>query len=139
LIILSICSKDEYEDIYDIDKPGKTPNDSNLSMSKTFPSSDKSRHFLTQLSHMRLGEKGKVAFIKGGDGSSRRLMDMGLCPGTEFTVVNALPFHGPLEVIVRRTSLVLGRGLAEKVYVEMLYSKEEIEKTSHPVLKSVIK
>lgn len=136
-MVLSTQTKEDFEAIYSIDKQGKTINDLISPKSKTVPSSDESKHLLTQLSHMRLGEKGKVVFIEGGDGSSRRLMDMGLCPGTEFTIVNALPFHGPLEVNVRRTTLVLGRGLAEKVYVEILNSKE-IEKTS-PVSKSVIK
>jgi len=43
---------------------------------------------------------------------------MGLTPGTEVTVVGAAPFHGPLEILVRGSNLALGRGIAEKIFVE---------------------
>ncbi len=74
---------------------------------------------LTQLSHLRPGEAGVVAFVRERGHASRRIMDMGLCPGTRVRVINAAPFHGPVEVSVRSTSLAIGRELAEKVYVEV--------------------
>jgi DtxR family Mn-dependent transcriptional regulator len=74
---------------------------------------------LTQLSHLRPGERAKVAFVRGSGSAARRLMDMGLCPGTEVKVDNAAPFNGPIQVSVRDTSLALGRGLAENVFVEV--------------------
>ncbi len=74
---------------------------------------------LTQLSHIRPGESGKVAFIRGGGAATQRIMDMGLCPGTSLKVINAAPFNGPIQVAVRETSLALGRKLAEKVFVEV--------------------
>jgi DtxR family Mn-dependent transcriptional regulator len=72
---------------------------------------------LTQLSNLKPGEKGKVAFIRGGKLSSKRIMDMGLTPGTNIKVTNAAPFKGPIEVSVRDTSLALGRGLASHVFI----------------------
>jgi DtxR family Mn-dependent transcriptional regulator len=54
---------------------------------------------------------------------------MGLTNGTEVTVVNAAPFNGPIEISVRETTLALGRGLAEKVFVEM--GNERLER-AHP-------
>ena len=74
---------------------------------------------LTQLSHIRPGEWAKVAFIREGGNATRRIMDMGLCPGTNIKVDNAAPFNGPIQVSVRETSLALGRELAEKIYVEV--------------------
>jgi len=74
---------------------------------------------LTQLSHLRPGEHGKVAFVRGGRSASRRIMDMGLCPGTSFRVENAAPFNGPIQISIRDTSLALGRELAETVFVEV--------------------
>jgi Fe2+ transport system protein FeoA len=52
-------------------------------------------------------------------GFMKRLMDMGLTPGTKVTVVKSAPFHGPIEVIVRGSRLALGRGVAERVLVEV--------------------
>jgi len=79
---------------------------------------------LTSLSD---GETGTVTFIKAGYGRGRgrrwgfekRLMDMGLTPGTRVTVVKSAPFHGPLEILVRGSRLALGRGMAERIFVEI--------------------
>ena len=80
---------------------------------------DGSLMLLTELSNLKPGERGRVDFVRGGTRACQRLLDMGLTNGTEMTVVNAAPFNGPIEVSVRETTLALGRGLAEKVFVEM--------------------
>ena len=49
----------------------------------------------------------------------KRLMDMGLTPGTKVTVVRLAPFHGPFEILVRGSRLALGRGMAERIFVEV--------------------
>ena len=74
---------------------------------------------LTQLSHLRPGERGRVAFVRGGGSAAQRIMDMGLCPGASLKVDNAAPFNGPIQVSVRETSLALGRELADNVFVEV--------------------
>jgi len=74
---------------------------------------------LTQLSHLKPGEEGNVAFIRGGSKACQRLLDMGLTKGTKVKVLKAAPFNGPVEVSVRGTSLALGRGLAGRVFVQM--------------------
>lgn len=74
---------------------------------------------ITQLNNLKPGEEGRVVFIRGGKQASQRILDMGLTPGTYFTMVNAAPFHGPIEVEVRGSSLALGRRLAGQVYVEI--------------------
>jgi len=52
-------------------------------------------------------------------GVEKRLIDMGLTPGTKVTVIKSAPFHGPLEILVRGSRLALGRGIAEKIFVEV--------------------
>jgi Fe2+ transport system protein FeoA len=52
-------------------------------------------------------------------GFEKRLMDMGLTPGTRVTVVKSAPFHGPFEILVRGSRLALGRGMAERIVVEV--------------------
>lgn len=75
------------------------------------------------LTSLEKGETGTIACITVGHGKGRsfekRLIDMGLTPGTRVTVVKSAPFHGPLEVIFRGSRLALGRGMAEKIFVEI--------------------
>jgi len=74
---------------------------------------------LTQLSNLKPGEEGVVAFVRGGTTACQRIMDMGLTKGTKIMVLKAAPFNGPIEVSVRGTSLALGRGLAGHVFVHL--------------------
>ena len=99
--------------------PACTLEASDCSQCKTVRETGGAYKLLTQLSHLRPGEAGVVAFVRETGHASQRIMDMGLCPGTRVRVVNAAPFRGPVEVSVRSTSLAIGRELAEKVYVEV--------------------
>ncbi|MFA5364487.1 MAG: FeoA family protein [Candidatus Bathyarchaeia archaeon] len=49
----------------------------------------------------------------------KRLSDLGLTPGTDVTVVKSAPFKGPIEVLVRGSRLVIGRGMASNILVEV--------------------
>ena len=55
-----------------------------------------------------------------GWGAARRLMDMGLTPGTHVIVVKAAPFHGPIEILVKGSRLAIGRGMAERILVKVI-------------------
>jgi len=74
------------------------------------------------LTALRAGETGTVTSTKVDNGRGRifekRLLDMGLTPGTRVTVVKSAPFHGPLEILVRGSRLALGRGMAKRILVE---------------------
>ena len=90
-----------------------------------------------RLSNLRNGETGTITSIgtgRGGGGRygartrgrerggwrfGKRLEDMGLTPGTEVTVVKSAPFSGPLEIRVRGSRLAIGRGMAERILVEV--------------------
>ena len=52
----------------------------------------------------------------------RRLLDMGLTPGTPIVVVKSAPFHGPIEVLVRGSRLALGRRMAHRILVQVDHS-----------------
>lgn len=80
---------------------------------------DREARLVTQLSNLKPGEEGIVAFVRGGRRARQRLLDMGLTKGAMVRVVNAAPFNGPLEIEVRGSTLALGRGLAGYVYVEL--------------------
>ncbi len=63
------------------------------------------------------GEDGRIFSVEGGKGSVRRLEDMGLTPGTEIRVKRSAPFSGPIEVCIRDSCLVIGRGMATRIFV----------------------
>lgn len=80
---------------------------------------EKGEGALKRLSAMRSGESGKIALVSGGKASRGRLMEMGLTPGTKITVRHTSTRHGPMEICVRSSCLALGRGIAEKILVEV--------------------
>jgi DtxR family Mn-dependent transcriptional regulator len=79
------------------------------------------------LTALKNGATGTVTSIKSwhrrgrrrGWGFEKRLMDMGLTPGTRVTVVKSAPFHGPFEILVRGSRLALGRHMAQRIFVEI--------------------
>jgi len=79
------------------------------------------------LTSLKEGESGIITSIKinprrrkrVGWGFQKRLMDMGLTPGTKITVVKSAPFRGPIEIYVRGSRLALGRGMAARIFVEI--------------------
>jgi DtxR family Mn-dependent transcriptional regulator len=79
---------------------------------------EKRKKELVSLSTLKAGEKGIVAFIRGGRSVMQRLVDMGLCPNTEIEVLRAAPLAGPIEICVRGSNLTIGRGIASKIFVE---------------------
>jgi len=70
------------------------------------------------LSVLPPGSRGVVVALRAGRGLARRLMEMGLTPGVEVTVLRNSA--GPIVVSVRGVSLALGRGVASKVFVRPL-------------------
>ena len=67
------------------------------------------------LAELAVGQCGRVESVAGCDDISLRLMEMGLTPGAEVTVVGAAPFGGPVEVEVRGYHLSLRRSEAARV------------------------
>ncbi len=65
-------------------------------------------------------EKGEiitVLSVKTGIKAKRRLANLGIVPGVKILKKKSAPLKGPLEIIVKGTSLVIGRGLAAKIMV----------------------
>lgn len=85
---------------------------------KESTSFEKRKKELIPLSSLKAGQRGVVAFIRGGRGVVQRLVDLGLCPNTEVEVLRTAPLAGPIEICVRGSNLALGRGIAAKVFVE---------------------
>jgi DtxR family Mn-dependent transcriptional regulator len=70
------------------------------------------------LTSMPPGRAARVVFVRGGRSVVKRLCDLGLTPGTPVSLLRSAPMNGPVEVRVRGCNLALGRGIAEKIFVE---------------------
>jgi DtxR family Mn-dependent transcriptional regulator len=75
------------------------------------------------LSSLKEKQEGNVAFIRGDNKVLRRLMDMGLTPGTRVRVSRIAPLKGPVEIAVRGSKLALGDEIVCNVFVEKLPDK----------------
>ena len=70
------------------------------------------------LTECEKGEVVEVVNVKAGIKAKRRLANLGIVPGVKIIKKKSAPLKGPLEIIVKGTSLVIGRGLAEKIIVK---------------------
>jgi Fe2+ transport system protein FeoA len=65
-----------------------------------------------------IGQKFIVQRVNAGHHAKRRLACLGIIPGVEIIKKKVAPFHGPIEIIVKGSKLVIGRGLATKIIVK---------------------
>ncbi len=70
------------------------------------------------LSECDLGAELKVVSVNSGIRAKQRLANLGIVPGEKIVKKKSAPFSGPIEIIVKGSSLVLGRGLAAKILVD---------------------
>ncbi len=71
------------------------------------------------LAQTRIGQIVTISYV-GGEGSfRRRLMELGLVPGTRVEVVGVAPLGDPLELLVRGSSLSIRRAEAASVSVNL--------------------
>jgi DtxR family Mn-dependent transcriptional regulator len=68
---------------------------------------------------LKQGQCGKISLIRGGYNVLQRLLEMGLKPDTKIRVVRASPLGGSVEVSFGSSKVVLGKGIASKVFVDL--------------------
>jgi DtxR family Mn-dependent transcriptional regulator len=69
------------------------------------------------ITDIKEGQRGTIVSILGGRRATKRLADLGLTPGTEFKVLRKIQRYGPIEIEVRGSNIVLGRGIALKIQI----------------------
>lgn len=79
------------------------------------------------LSRLRRGQAGEVVEVCGPRLFRRRLLEMGLVPGTEVRLVNVAPLGDPLELEVRHCRLSIRRGEAEQVRVRVTEARRALK------------
>lgn len=71
------------------------------------------------LHNLAVGSIGRVVgYEKAARGYKRKLLAMGLTPGTEFTVTRHAPLGDPVEILVRGFKLSLRKDEANALFVE---------------------
>ena len=70
------------------------------------------------LDRLTPGMSAIIMDIEGEGPLVRRLMDLGLVPGTAIRYIRSAPLGDPLELVVRGTHLSLRRSEAARVHVE---------------------
>jgi ferrous iron transport protein A len=73
---------------------------------------------LNVLAQLAVGARARVHSISGDDELSLRLLEMGLTPGVEVTVVGTAPLGDPLELELRGYRLSIRRTEAARVQLE---------------------
>jgi len=67
---------------------------------------------------LKIGESGVVLTVGGEKALRRRLLEMGITPGTSVTVKKAAPMGDPVELFLRGYVLSLRLDDAEKITIE---------------------
>jgi ferrous iron transport protein A len=70
------------------------------------------------LSRLAVGSSAVVSRVAGTRNIVRRLLEMGLVPGTRVTVERQAPFGDPIELRVRNYSLSIRRAEAHGIEIE---------------------
>lgn len=70
---------------------------------------------MKNLSQLRPGESGIIDAVRGEGALRRRLLDMGLTPGTKVSVRKAAPFGDPIELYLRGYELTIRGDDAETI------------------------
>ena len=66
-----------------------------------------------------IGAKLKVIRVNAGYQAKRRLAHLGIVPGVNIVKKNSAPFRGPIEIDVKGSTLIIGRGLAARILVQI--------------------
>ena len=72
---------------------------------------------MSSLAKMSVGQRARVSKICGDDEISIRLLEMGLTPGIEFTLIGTAPLGDPLELEVRGYRLSVRKSEAARIEV----------------------
>lgn len=72
------------------------------------------------LSKLKKGQKAVIAQVGGKGAVKRRMMDMGMVPGSEIQVIRIAPFGDPIEYNIKGYSLSLRKSEASTILVRAI-------------------
>ncbi len=71
-----------------------------------------------KLTELRNGERGEISSIKGGRGFKEKIKSRGVIIGKKVKIITKQP-RGPLVVNIGEFQMTIGRGMADKIIVEV--------------------
>ncbi len=71
----------------------------------------------TSLAQLPIGSEARVVAVTGSGSVARRLMEMGVIPGAQVSVIKTAPLGDPIQVRVRGYHLALRRAEAQTITV----------------------
>lgn len=84
---------------------------------------------ITTLDKLQTGKEAYITEIKCSDKALRsHILNMGLIPGVEVTLIKAAPLGDPLEIRVRGYELTLRKSDASKIFITNIHDKHKFEK-----------
>ncbi len=75
---------------------------------------------MTTLADLSVGDRAQVSQVHGVDDVSIRLMEMGLTPGVELSLIGTAPLGDPLEFELRGYRLSVRKSEAARVEIEIV-------------------
>jgi len=72
------------------------------------------------LTNLSEGQEAEIVSVAGVRMAAKRLADLGLVSGTRIKILRKAIWRGPIEIEIKGSKLVLGRGLAAKILVKLL-------------------
>jgi DtxR family Mn-dependent transcriptional regulator len=75
---------------------------------------------IRSLNELATGEQGRVIRVTATGPVRRRILEMGVTPGTEVSVKGVAPLGDPIEVLVKGYSLSLRKEEAASIFVEVM-------------------
>lgn len=73
---------------------------------------------MTTAAEMALGQRATVTAVQGTDAIAQRLLEMGLTPGVEITLLGTAPWGDPLELKVRGYRLSVRKAEAQRLEIQ---------------------
>ncbi|NQT32277.1 MAG: ferrous iron transport protein A [Candidatus Omnitrophica bacterium] len=70
------------------------------------------------LTELRNGQTAVVKDIEGGGGAKDRLESLGIMPEKKITKISSHFWGGPVTVMIGKTKVAIGHGMAKKIIVE---------------------
>jgi Fe2+ transport system protein FeoA len=86
------------------------------------------------LSALRPGDQATIGRVNGQGPVRRRLLELGLTPGTSVTLVRLAPLLDPMEIRVRGYQLCVRRSEADSVWVRVEASERAAAPVPSPAL-----
>ena len=71
------------------------------------------------ITDLKEGEKATIIAFEGGQGFLHKLRTMGIMEGKEIKLIAVHPFGGPIVIEINNRETTLGRGMAQKIIVEV--------------------